>query len=95
MEPARGHQNSSASLGITQSAPYSVAARRAMRVCHSACRATCDSSRITSSTPSLAYRSRISDVPSPELARRNDEVDPGSEVEREVNVHDVRLVPDE
>jgi hypothetical protein len=32
----RGHQNSSASLWITQSAPKSVAAMRAMRVTHSA-----------------------------------------------------------
>ena len=31
----RGHQNSSASELITQSAPYSVAASRAMRVTHS------------------------------------------------------------
>src|SRR5205814_151022 len=35
--PARGHQNSSASLLITQSAPKSVAAIRAMRVTTSIC----------------------------------------------------------
>ena len=35
-EPPRGHQNSSASLRSTQSASCSVAARRAIRVTHSA-----------------------------------------------------------
>ena len=34
-EAPRGHQNSSASELITQSAPYWVAASRAMRVTHS------------------------------------------------------------
>ena len=45
--PSRGHQNSSASPLITQSAPCSVAARRAMRVTHSACRSSSRSSRRT------------------------------------------------
>ena len=95
IEPARGHQNSSASLAITQSAPCSVAARRAIRVCHSACRATCDSSRITRSTPSRAYRlENLRRSVARAVVGRDHEVHPGGEVEREVGVHDVRLVPD-
>ena len=63
----RGHQNSSASLLMTQSAPNSVAASRAMRVTHSPCRRPSAGSRIRWSTPSRAYRSKISVVPSREL----------------------------
>ena len=46
-EPPRGHQNSSTSPLITQSAPCSLAARRAMRVTHSRCRNGPSGSRIT------------------------------------------------
>ena len=49
--PPRGHQNSSASELMTQSAPKSVAASRAMRVTHSSWRMSSPSSRIRWSTP--------------------------------------------
>ncbi len=62
----RGHQNSSASELITQSAPKSVAASRAMRVTHSLCRRSSPGSRIRWSLPSRAYRSSTSVVPSSE-----------------------------
>jgi len=51
-------------LRSTQSAPCSVAARRAMRVRHLLPRTSSPSSRISRRTPSRAYDSRISTVPS-------------------------------
>ena len=59
-----GHQNSSASALITQSAPNSVAASRAIRVTHSVCRRSSPGSRMRWSTPSASQRSRISVVAS-------------------------------
>ena len=59
-EPPRGHQNSSTSPLITQSAPCSVAARRAMRVTHSRCRNGPSGSRITRTRPSRSYRASTS-----------------------------------
>ena len=66
-DPPRGHQNSSASVLITQSAPYSVAARRAMRVTHSPWRSPRPARGSGGRCPSRAYDSRISVVPSWEL----------------------------
>ena len=65
-DPPRGHQNSSASELITQSAPKSVAASRAIRVTHSSWRMSSPLSRMRCRTPSRSYRSRISVVPSSE-----------------------------
>ena len=61
-----GHQNSSASVFSTQSAPKRVAASRAMRVTHSLWRRSSPGSRIRCRRPSRSYRSRISVVPSRE-----------------------------
>ena len=61
--PLRGIQNSSASVLITQSAPCSVAASRAMCVRQSASR-TGPATGILSRCPARTYDSRISVVPS-------------------------------
>ena len=53
-------------------------------------------SRMSRRTPARSYRSRISVVPSLEaLSIAIDEVDAGMEVERDLRVDDVRLVPRE
>ncbi len=95
-DPARGHQNSSASLGITQSAACSTAACRDIRVTHSAWRSTSASSRFTTTRSSCACLRRISEVPSvePVVGDKHD-VDAPSEVVSEPGVDEVRLVPDE
>ena len=90
--PPRGHQNSSASEWITQSAPCSVAARRAIRVTHrpGACRrrppgggggALC--ARTARGSPSFRRSS---------VVRRDDEVDSRVQVEGELRVDHVGLV---
>ena len=77
--PPRGHQNSSASVFRTQSAPNSTAASRAIRVTHSLWRRSSPGSRIEMQV-TLA-RVALEDLRRPVLRAivgRDDEVDPGS-----------------
>ena len=64
-----------------------------MRVTHSLWRRSSPGSRIRWSTPSRAYRSRISVVASSDaVVGRDDEVDARVEVVRDLRVDDVGLV---
>ena len=91
-----GHQNSSASALITQSAPKSVAASRAMRVTHSVWRRSSPGSRMRWSTPSdaLALEDLRRAVDRP-VVGGDDEVDAGAQMVRDLSVHDVGLVAHE
>ncbi len=89
----RGYQNSSASLLITQSAPNSVAARRAIRVTHSPWRRPFG--RLADQVEAARALVRLEDLGRAVLrgvVRRDHEVDARVEMERDLRVDDVRLV---
>ena len=91
--PPRGHQNSSTSPLITQSAPCSLAARRAIRVTHSRCLNGPSGSRITrTTTVSLVSGQHVLGAVARRVIGDEDEVDACTEVELEVLLDDVALV---
>ena len=67
-----------------------------MRVTHSAWRMSSPGSRRSLRRPARSYRSKIAAVSSVEaIVGRDHEVDPGMQVERDLRVDDVGLVPRE
>ena len=94
--PRLGHQNSSASQLITQSAPCSVAASRAIRVTHAACSRVSPSSRRRRSTPVAFVASEdVGRAVDGAMVGREDEIDSALEVVADARLDDVRLVADE
>ena len=95
-DPPRGHQNSSASVWITQSAACSVAASRAIRVTHSSWRMSVG--RLANELQTACALVPLEDLGRPVgrcVVRRDDVVDTGMQVICDLRVDDVRLVPRE